>query len=145
MKAFFDKVVAFLRADPKRTAVLGAGVCLCLAAVIITVGLALSGGEEVPQDVSIPDGAVSTSKWPDNDLLDGVAKPDDGKIVAVYETERTVAVFLEEFPAEKLQAYFDKTGLTFEGTAPYVATADGKTVAVVYSAAEERLSITVIS
>jgi len=44
-----------------------------------------------------------------------------------------------------LEAYLDKTGLTFQGSATYVATEDGKTVAVVYSAAEERLSITVIS
>ncbi len=146
MKELLDKLAAFLRAEPKRAAVFAGGACLCLAAVIITVCLVLSGGEEpVSPTVSIPEGAVSTSKWPENDLTDGIPEPDAGKIVAVYQTERTVAVFLEDFPAESLQTYFDKTGLTFKGSSPYVAATDGKTVAVVYSATDARLSITVIS
>ena len=145
MKAFLDKLTAFLHADPKRAAVLGAGVCLYLAAVIITVCLALSAGEEPSPTVSIPEGAISTSRWPETALLDNIPEPEDGDIVAVYQTDRTVAVYLQNFPAQALETYLDKTGLTFEGSAPYVATADGKTVAVVYSAAEERLSITVIS
>ncbi len=140
-----DKVAAFLRGNPKKATLLGAGVCLCLAAVIIAVCLLLSGGEEPVSDVSVPDGAVSASDWPKNDLLDGIPEPDAGKIVAVYETDRTVAVFLENFPAQALQAYFEDTGLTFEGSAPYLATVDGKTVAVMYSASDERLSITVVS
>ena len=145
MKTLVDKVTAFLRENPKRASVLGAGVCLCLAAVIITACLALSGGEEPASNVSVPEGAVSTSDWPKNDLLDGIPEPNAGEIVAVYKTDRTVAVFLEEFPAEELQAYLEDTGLHFKGSAPYVAAADGKTVAVMYSASDERLSITVVS
>jgi len=92
MKARLDKLTAFLHADPKRAAVLGAGVCLCLAAVIITVCLALSAGEEPSPTVSIPEGAISTSRWPETALLDNIPEPEDGDIVAVYQTDRTVAV-----------------------------------------------------
>ena len=145
MKELTDKLLSFLRADPKRTAVLGAGVCLCLAAVIITVCLVLSGGEtaETPT-VSVPDGAALTSDWPAEDLPDCIPEPKNGKVVAVHKTERTTAVFLEDFPAEDLRGYLDGTGLEFEGTAPYVAAFDGKTVAVAYSAADGLLSVTVI-
>ena len=146
MKALTDKLVSFLHADPKRTAVLWAGVCLCLAAVIITVGLALSGGETADTPtVSVPDGAIATSDWPAEDLPDCIQQPKTGKLVAVHKTERAVAVFLEDFPAEDLRDYLDETGLQFEGSAPYVATFDGKTVAVAYSANDGLLSVTVVS
>ena len=116
MKTYIDKIVAFLKADHKRTAVLAAGVCLCLAAVIITVCLALSGDSADTNAVSIPDGAILTSDWPKDDLPSYVPAPTSGKLIAVHKTDRTVAVFLEDFPAEDLRDYLDETGLQFEGT-----------------------------
>ncbi len=146
MKALTDKVLAFVRENPKRAWMLGIGACLCLAALILALCFAVAGGEEEPSfDISVPEGAVSASDWPESDLLNGIPEPNEGKVVAVYQTDRTVAVFLEEFPSNALQPYLEDTGLKFKSDAPYIATADGKTVAVMYSASDGRLSITVIS
>lgn len=134
------RITDWVGKNPQKTAYITTGAVLCLAVLVLIVCLSAGGGEDPS---SVPSDAERTSDWPKHSLLADIPEPDAGEIVAVHQTARSVAVFFEEFPAEELQAYLTSTGLSFTGSAPYVAEADGRTVAVEYSAKEKRLSITV--
>lgn len=141
------RVMAFLRKDPMRAKQIAAVASIGLVLLIAILSLALTGHVPAEESSGKTEGSVSSlpAEWPENELLGGMKPPSDGKITAVNQTEKSVAVFVEDFPAEKLPPYLQSIGLAFEGSAPYVAKDVERTVAVEYSAKEKRLSITVVS
>ena len=133
---------AFFHNHPRRARAIIAAACIGIAALVLVICLVVGGGEEPAEAES--SGVEVLQAWPDSPLLEGIPCPEDGSISSARQTESTVAVFFEEFPSGALEAFLDATGLEFRGTAPYVAEADGRTIAVEYDAKEGTLSITVI-
>ena len=137
-------VERFFHENPKRARLIVAAVCVCIAALVLLISILATGGEETSEgDVSSP--AEVVNSWPDSPLLEGIPRPNDGTFLSARQTEDTVAVFFGDFPSEALAEFLAETGLEFEGTAPYVAYDDGRTIAVEYDAKEGKLSITVIA
>ena len=141
------RVMELMRKDPMRAKQIAAVVCIGLVLFIAVLSLALTGHAPAEEAAGKTENTASSlpAEWPENELLRGMEPPSDVKIAAVNQTEKSVAVFVEDFPAEKLRPYLQSTGLTFEGSAPYVAKDGERTVVLEYSAKEKRLSITVVS
>ena len=134
----------FFRTNPKRARLIVVIVCVCIAALVLLISILAAGGEE-PLSEEASSQAETISSCPDSPLLEGIPRPNDGTFLSARQTEDTVAVFFEDFPSEALAEFLSETGLTFEGTSPYVAYDDGRTIAVEYDAKEGKLSITVIA
>ncbi len=135
-----------LRDRERAGRLLVAGLCLLLAAVVLL--LALVFRRETPAEESSAV-AESTSEWPDCELTAGLVPPEQGAIVAVRQTDSSVAVYFTEVTAESVRAYLQSMGFSVPETAasdtsPYVAYADGRIIAVEYEALEQRLSLTVV-
>ena len=112
------------------------GLCACAAALVVAVAivvLLIRGG-----DGGTLDG------WPEDELLAGVASPEQGEVLSVRQTESALTVYLAEFPADGLDGYLQTLGIPSDGGSPYVAQLDGeRLLAVVYDADARRLSLTV--
>ncbi len=115
------------------------GLCACAAALVIAVAivvLLIRGGG----------GGTTLSGWPDDELLAGVASPEQGEVLSVSGGNGGTAltVYLAEFPADGLDGYLQTLGIPSDGGSPYVAQLDGeRLLAVVYDAGTRRLSLTV--
>ena len=134
---------SFFRKDPRKARIIIAALCIGIAVLVVVLCL-LPWGEDESDPSAESSRTEILSVWPDSPLLEGIPCPDDGIILSARQTEDTVAVFFEEFPSEAFATFLENTGLEFEGTAPYVAYDDGRTIAVEYDAKEGKLSITVI-
>ncbi len=115
---------------------------LCAGTILLMVCLLVPGHEEEPTADSLAEETLQT--WPDSPLLEGIPKPAEGTFLSARQTEDAVAVFFEDVPSTHLQEYLDMFGLEFRGSAPYVAYAEGKTIAVEYDAKAGKLSVTVV-
>ena len=113
------------------------GLCACAAALVVAVAivvLLIRGGN----------GGKALSGWPDDELLAGVASPEQGEVLSVRTTESALTVYLAEFPADGLDGYLQTLGIPSDGGSPYIAQLDGeRLLAVVYDADARRLSLTV--
>lgn len=134
---------AFFRKNPRRARLVIAAACIGIAALVVILCLLLAGGGESSSQAEDSEEEILTT-WPDSALLEGIPQPGDGTLLSARQTENTVAIFFGDFPSEALAEFLANTGLEFEGTSPYVAYDDGRTIAVEYDAKEGELSITVI-
>ncbi len=113
------------------------GLCACAAALVVVVAivvLLIRGSRD----------SGTLSGWPDDELLAGVASPEQGEVLSVRQTESALTVYLGEFPADGLDGYLQALGIPSGGDSPYVVQLDGeRLLAVVYDAKTRRLSLTV--
>lgn len=105
---------------------------LCISVLLIAVILATRcAGDDVPEG------------WPTGALMEGIQPPEQGRIASVYQTDTTVAVYFEAFPADALAQYLQTLGIPGGGGSPYVLQMEGRFLVVTYDAGTEHLSLTV--
>ncbi len=112
------------------------GLCACVAALVVAVAIVV---------LLIRGGTGGTlDGWPEDELLAGVASPEQGEVLSVRQTESALTVYLAEFPADGLDGYLQALGIPSDGGSPYIVQLDGeRLLAVVYDAEACRLSLTV--